>query len=357
MRAERGDVARGRPEVPVGGVDGAAVALGRLEDDAPLHHNAVRADRLGRSLAAVQAPLQQGPRHQVHVLPRVAHLLHCALHPHHRLPDLPDLGVCQPDASLVRVAAARLAVRARRVAADEPRGPGRSGLDQGDRHRSRRHRHVRPGVRLPVAGRRAHDVSLHPQPTVRSVADALFHPVVGLPLVPLPVRAVGHHHPRPDEGPHPLPRHPLHLYARLHAAAGRHIPPGEAPERVRPRHGHGRRRRWRADLDAARHVRDALLRAVRTRRAGESSAGQPPPDMGDNASQGRVRRLSDHHLDRAHQPSHRHDVGHVPAHPGAVGHGVEVRPSEAVPQHESDIGDAIAHEPAHQTVHVYQDTH
>ena len=79
--------------------------------------------------------------------------------------------------------------------------------------------------------------------------------------------------------------------------------------------------------------------------------------MDDNASQGRVCRLSDHHVDRAHQSAHRHDVGHVSAHPGAIRHGMEVRPCEAVPQHEQDIGDAIAHEPGHQTVHLYHDTH
>ena len=228
MRAERGDVARGRAEVSVGGVDGPAVALGRLEDDGPVHYDAVRADRLGDSLAAIQAPLQQGPRHQVHVLPRVPHLLHSALHPDDRLPALPHLGVGQPDAPLVRVAAARVAVRTRRLAADEPRRPRRPRLDQGDRHRSGRHRHVRAGVRLPAAGRRTHDVSLHPQPTVRSVADALFHPVARLPLVSLPLRTVGDHHPRPDEGPHPFPRHPLHLHARLYTAAGRDLPTREA---------------------------------------------------------------------------------------------------------------------------------
>ena len=338
-------------------MDRPIVALGRLEDDGPLHRHAVRADRLALPLAAHQASLQQGPRHQIHVVPGLTHLPHRTLHPHDRLPAVPDLGVDEPPPALVRVAAARLAVGTRRLTAHESGGSCRPRLDQSDHHRAVCHRDVRAGGRLPAARRRPHDLSVHPKPTVRPLAHALLHPASRLPVVPLPVRAVGHHHPRPYEGPHPLPSHSLHLHARLHPPVGRHLPPNEAAEPLRPRPRHGRWRRRRAHRDAARHVRIALFRPVRARGAGEPAACQPPPHVDGDAREGRVRRLSDHHPDRAHQPAHRHDVGHVPAHSGAVGHRVEVRPGEVIPEHEPDLGDSLAYEPAHETLHLLQDTH
>ena len=121
-----GDRPPGRAALSDGGV-ARPPRLAQLEDDRPL----LRVPRLSADLdvllAADRPQVLQGARHQVHLPPGLAHLLHRAADPDGGDAALAHLDEHQSGAARARVDGVHVAVGHAALRADQPARPGRTG--------------------------------------------------------------------------------------------------------------------------------------------------------------------------------------------------------------------------------------
>lgn len=121
-----------------------------------------------------------------------------------------------------------LAERPASVRADQPQRQEWAGLGEAGRAAPERGRGGFPPDRLLRAGRQPLPAHRHvpAEPDVRHIVPDGVRTDPRLPLVPPPVRTVGHHHRRSDEGPGPVPGRAQHLRVRVFHADRRHEPSG-----------------------------------------------------------------------------------------------------------------------------------